>query len=111
MNENEQKRGPVRALIAAIVFYILSVLLFPVTLIGYVIWVGKITLTGNKSGVSRTAQGPLSARWFMHKLGARRDEPANRLLMVVPGISPLAIRLVAGPTLLANRVSGYVPKA
>ena len=35
-----------RALGAAAVFYILSVLLFPVTLIGYVIWVGKGIVTG-----------------------------------------------------------------
>jgi len=38
-------------LIAARVFHILSVLLFPVTLIGYVIWVGMGILTGRGSGV------------------------------------------------------------
>jgi hypothetical protein len=97
--------------IAATGYYILSVLLFPVTLIGYVIWVGKGILTGRGSGVSGTAQGPLSARWFEHDLGTRRDDPANRLPMVVPGISPLAVRLVAGPTLLAHRVTGLVPRA
>jgi len=108
----EPKRGldNMRDLIAATIFYILSVLLFPVTLIGYVIWVGKSVLTGRGSGVSGTAQGPLSARWFEHNLGTREDEPANRLLMVVPGISPLAVWLVAGPTLLAHRVTGYVPR-
>jgi methyltransferase (TIGR00027 family) len=97
--------------IAAIVFYLLFVLLFPVTLLGYVIWVGKALLAGRKSGVSWTAQGPLSARWFQHHLGTRRDEPANRLMMVLPGVPPLGLRLVAGPTLLAHRLSGYVPKA
>jgi hypothetical protein len=96
---------------AAAVFYILSVLLFPVTLIGYVIWVGKGIFTGHASGVSATAQGPLSARWFEHNLGAREDEPANRLMKVLPGVPPLGLRLVAGPTLLAHRVTGYVPKA
>jgi methyltransferase (TIGR00027 family) len=98
-------------LIAAAVFYILSILLFPVTLIGYMIWVGKGILTGNASGVSGTAQGPLSARWFEHNLGTREDEPANRLMMVVPGVPSLGKRLVAGPMLLAHRVTGYVPKA
>jgi len=44
-----------RDLIAAIVFHIISVLLFPVTLIGYAIWVGLGTLTGRGSGVSGTA--------------------------------------------------------
>jgi methyltransferase (TIGR00027 family) len=100
-----------RDLIAATVFYILSVLLFPVTLLGYVIWVGRALLSGRGSGVSGTAQGPLSARWFEHNLGTRGDEPANRLMMVVPGISPLAVHMVAVPMLLAHRVTGYVPKA
>lgn len=58
-----------------------------------------------------TAQGPLSARWFQHHLSTRQDEPANRLMMVVPGVSPLAVWLVFGPMLLAHRLSGYVPKS
>lgn len=99
-----------RDLIAATVFYILSVLLFPVTLLGYVIWTGSL-LAGRGSGVSATAQGPLSARWFEHNLGTREDEPANRLMMVLPGVPPLGPRLVAGPLLLAHRLTGYVPKA
>ncbi len=96
--------------IAATVFYILSVLLFPVTLLGYVIWTGSL-LAGRGSGVSATAQGPLSARWFEHNLGTREDEPADRLMMVLPGVPPLGPRLVAGPMLLAHRLTGYVPKA
>jgi len=111
MYEHNQKVVSGRGRIAATVFYTLSVLLFPVTLIGYVIWVGKAFLAGRTSGVSGTAQGPLSARWFQHNLGVRRDEPANRLMMVLPGVPPLGLRLVAGPMLLAHRVSGYVPKA
>lgn len=85
--------------------------MFPVTLIGYVIWVGKAIFTKDRSGVSGTAQGPLSARWFEHMFGTRQDEPAIRLLMVVPGISPLAVRLVAGPMLFARRLTGFVPRA
>ena len=111
MNEYDQKAISALDLIAATVFYILSVLLFPVTLIGYVIWVGKAILTGRGSGVSGTAQGPLSARWFMHNLGSREDEPSNQLMMVLPGVPPLGVRLVAGPMLLAHRLTGYVPRA
>jgi methyltransferase (TIGR00027 family) len=97
-------------MIAAMTFYVVCVLLFPAMLVGYVLWVGR-AFAGRRSGVSRTAQGPLSARWFMHRLGTRRDEPADRLLMVLPGVSPLAVWLVFGPMLLANRLSGYVPPA
>jgi len=100
-----------RKAIAGTVFYLLSALLFPVTVIGYVIWVGKGYLAGRGSGVSATAQGPLSARWFGHKLGTRPDEPASRLMMALPGVPPWGVRLVAGPTLLAHRLTGYVPRA
>jgi len=58
-------------LIATAVFYILSILLFPVMLVGYVLWIVKAFLTGRGAGVSGTAQGPLSARWFQHILGTR----------------------------------------
>jgi Leucine carboxyl methyltransferase len=110
MNESDQKVIWRRDPIAAIIFYVVCVLLSPAMLVGYVLWVGK-AYAGRASGVSGTAQGPLSARWFQHRLGTRRDEPAHRLLMVVPGVLPLAVWLVFGPMLLAHRLSGYVPQA
>ncbi len=100
-----------RDFIATAVYYIISILLFPVSLLDYVIWVGKGFLTGNPSGVSATAQGPLSARRAMHNLGTRQDEPANRLMPLLPGVPPLASRMASFPTLLAHRLTGYVPKA
>jgi methyltransferase (TIGR00027 family) len=110
VNLLDQEAASTPGLLAAAVFYGISLLLVPVTLVGYVLWVAKAFLSGRNTGVSSTAQGPLSARWFMHNLGTRRDDPANRLLMVVPGISPLAVHLVAGPTQLASRVTGFVPR-
>jgi methyltransferase (TIGR00027 family) len=100
-----------RGRFAAAVFYILNVLLFPVTLVGYVIWVGKGLLTGRGSGVSATAQGPLSARFFQHKLGVREDEPASRLMLVLPNVPPVGLHLFGAPMLFAHRVTGYVPRA
>ncbi len=111
MNETDQKRTLARNPIEAAIYYFLSVLLFPVTLLGYVIWVGGALLTGRASGVSGTAQGPLSARFFEHKLGTRQDEAANRLMMALPNVPPLGLRLFLWPMLLAHRLTGYVPKA
>jgi len=95
--------------IAQSIFFVICLLLFPLIAAGYLLWVAK-AYAGRASGVSRTAQGPLSARWFQHRLGTRRDEPAHRLLMVLPGVSPLAVHLVFGPMLLAHRLTGYVPQ-
>ncbi len=111
MNDYEPKAVSAGSLVSAAVFYILNVLLSPITIIGYILWVGKALLSGRNSGVSVTAQGPLSARWFEHNLGTRKDEPANRLMMLLPGAPPLGVRLAAGPILFAHRVTGYVPKA
>jgi methyltransferase (TIGR00027 family) len=110
MTESNQKVVSRHNLLAAIMFYIVCVFLFPAILVGYVLWVGKL-YAGRRSGVSATAQGPLSARWFQHQLGTRHDETARRLLMVLPGVSPLAVWLLFGPMLLAHRLSGYVPPA
>ena len=93
------------------VYSVITVLLFPVSLLGYVIWIGKGILPGSRSGVSFTAQSPLAARWAMHLMGTRRDEPADRLIPLVPGIPSVARRLVSEPALLAHRVTGHVPKA
>jgi methyltransferase (TIGR00027 family) len=95
----------------ATVFYVLNVLLFPITLIGYVIWLARIYLTRRNSGASITAQGPLSARSMMHMLGLRRDQAAHRLLYALPSTSGLAVLLTGGPMLLAHRLTGYVPGA
>ena len=97
--------------IATLVFYILNILLFPVSLLGYVIHVACLLTAGRASGVSTSAQAPLSVRWSQHYLGVRQDEAAYRLMTALLGSFPLGWYLVAGPTLLAHRVTGYVPMA
>src|SRR6266487_5555022 len=111
MNKDDHKAVSARDLMAVTVFYAINILLFPVTLIGYVIWVGKIVRTSRRSGVSTSAQGPLSVRWAMHSLGTREDGPSSQLLMVLPGISPLGVRLASASLRLSHRLTGYVPRA
>lgn len=106
MNHSNQQTGSTRGWVAAIVYYLINILLFPITLIGYVI-MSVSFVAGRKSNVSGTALSPLTARWLLHNLGSRPDEPANRLLMAISGVS---VSLTLGPMILAHRVSGYVPK-
>ncbi|MCZ9883837.1 class I SAM-dependent methyltransferase [Arthrobacter sp. B2a2-09] len=94
---------------AAVAFYALSIVLFPFALLGYAIWVGKL-LAARPSGVSTSAQAPLSARWAMHNFGVREDQAANRLLPLLPGVPWLGMRLAFWPTVFAHRVTGFVPK-
>jgi len=99
MNPNNKTDGlSIEAVIAAFVSTLINIVLFPVTFFGYIIWVGKLILTGRSSGVSTSAQGPLSARWTQHNMGIRKDEASNRLLPVlfivvfalsrIPGLLP-----------------------
>jgi methyltransferase (TIGR00027 family) len=111
MTDNVHMRVTASGRRPATVFYIVNVLLFPITLIGYLIWLARIYMVRGASGASITAQGPLSARSFMHTLGLRRDDAAYRLLMALPSTSGLAVLLAGGPMLLAHRLTGYVPSA
>ena len=96
---------------AAAGFYAINVLLFPITLIGYIVWLARIYSSRRKSDVSLSAQGPLSARTTMHLLGLRRDEPAYRLLMALPSTPRPAVLLASAPMVLAHRLTGYTPAA
>jgi methyltransferase (TIGR00027 family) len=99
-----------RKLVSAAAYYTLCTLMSPLILIGYVVWVGKTIATG-RSGVSGTAQGPLTARFSEHNFGTRQDEAADRLIRALPGVPRLGLHLAAGPVLLAHRLTGYVPRA
>jgi methyltransferase (TIGR00027 family) len=107
MSQNDQKTVSPAGPFAAAVYYLVYILLFPITLIGYVLMSGRF-IAGRKSAASGTALAPLTGRWLFHNLGSRQDEPANRLMMAMSGSS---VSLTLGPMVFAHRVSGYVPKA
>src|SRR5262249_49600893 len=111
VTDNAAMRAIPHAPTTALVFYLVNVLLSPITLLGYLIVLARIYLASLTSGASTTAQGPLWARVSMHVLGVRKDEAAYRLFMALPTTSPPSLGLVAGPMLLAHRLTGYVPGA
>jgi methyltransferase (TIGR00027 family) len=47
---------------------------------------------------------------MQHRLGTRPDEPAARLLMMMPSVSRTAFRLETAPTLAGHLLTGYVPR-
>ena len=98
-----------RNIVKAAIFRMIQIAWSPIALVGYVLFVIKLILFSRKSGVSSTTLASLYTRWMQHKLGTRLDEPCERLMMVLPNVSHLALRLVTGGTLLAHRLTGYVP--
>jgi methyltransferase (TIGR00027 family) len=96
--------------ITAVVYYLLIIILAPVSLIGYILQ--SVAVYGRrKSGESLMAQAPLTARWLQHMLGTRLDEPANQMIKALPGIPLLGYRLGFASMVLAHRMSGFIPKA
>lgn len=110
MTTTYQQQPPASSPIGALVYYLIFVLLLPVFLLGYVIWVVKF-MVGRRSEASATAQAPLFGRWLQHNLGAREDEATDRLWRNASSVPPLAWRLVAWPMLLAHRASGFMPES
>jgi methyltransferase (TIGR00027 family) len=106
MNQSNQKTASFHDALAAIVYYLINILLFPITLIGNVVMTVSF-VASRKSNVSGTALSPLTARWLLHNLGSREDEPAHRLMMAISGAS---VTLALGPMVLAHRLTGFVPK-
>jgi hypothetical protein len=90
-------RGSANKRQAAAIFYAVNLLLSPITLVGYAIWLARISMSRRTSDASISAQGPLSARSTMHALGLRRDQAAFRLLMALPSTSGTTLLMAAGP--------------
>lgn len=99
-----------RNIVAATTFRAVQVVLSPVALVGYVDFAVRSILVSRTSGVSETALASLYTRWMQHQLGTRIDEPCERLMRVLPNVPSLGLRLTTGPTLLAHRLTGYVPE-
>ncbi|HET9983345.1 MAG TPA: SAM-dependent methyltransferase [Longimicrobiales bacterium] len=99
-----------RNIVAASVFRIIQTALLPIGTVAYVPFVVKLVRFSRRSGTAATVLASLYTRYMQHRLGTRRDEPAARLMMVLPSVSHLGLRLETAPTRVAHRLTGYVPR-
>jgi methyltransferase (TIGR00027 family) len=99
----------VRKSVAATFFRIVQIILLPVAAVAYVALLIKLIMYSRRSGASATVLASFYTRWMQHKLGTRRDEACERLMKVLPNVSQPAMHLVAAPTLMGHRLTGYVP--
>lgn len=90
-------------------FILISVLLLPFTLLGTIGYMIKLFAFNRSKGISGTAYEPYLGRMFMHDAGTRKDDVGRKLIAALPAVNTLIWALVAGPTILAVRVSGYLP--
>lgn len=97
-------------IVAATAFRIVQIVLLPIGAVGYVLFVVRLVSYSRRTGTSATVLASFYTRYMQHKLGTRRDEPCVRLMMVMPNVSRLGLHLVTAPTLVAHRLTGYVPR-
>ncbi|HEY0133299.1 MAG TPA: SAM-dependent methyltransferase [Nannocystis sp.] len=97
-------------IVAAACFRLIQVLLSPLGAVGYVIFVARLIAYSRESGASATVLASLYTRYMQHVLGSRRDEPAARLMAVMPNVPALGLLLSTAPTRVAHAVTGHVPR-
>ncbi len=93
----------------AAIFRLIQVILLPLATIGYVLYVVKLLRYSRRTGTSATVLASFHTRYMQHKLSTRRDDACARIMMMLPNVSHLGLLLVSAPTLVAHRLTGYVP--
>jgi methyltransferase (TIGR00027 family) len=97
-------------ILAAGFFRAIQVALLPVGAAGYVAAVPRLLNYSRRAGVSATVFASLYTRYMQHRLGTRPDEPAARLMAVMPNVSQEGFRLETAPTLIGHLLTGFVPR-
>lgn len=100
----------IRGIAQASLFRVFQLALLPVGTAGYLWGVPKLLLYSHRTGISATLLASLYTRYMQHRLGTRPDEPAARLMMVMPNVSRAAFGLETAPTIVGHLLSGYVPR-
>jgi methyltransferase (TIGR00027 family) len=97
-------------MVAAGFFRAIQLALFPVAVAAYAASVPRMLAYSRRTGVSATQFASLYTRCMQHRLQTRPDDPAARLLAVMPNMSQEGLRLETAPTLVGHLLTGYVPR-
>jgi methyltransferase (TIGR00027 family) len=98
-------------LIAVQFFLIIEIVLLPFTILGTLLLhlhfsLAFVILRARGKRVSMTAYEPAFTRWMLHVQGKRVNQAVGPLLFSLPGVSPITIWLMMGPTILAMYLTG-----
>jgi methyltransferase (TIGR00027 family) len=92
------------------VFWGIQIVWFPLVAVGYLLFLAKMFSVNRRSGPSQTVLASFYTRWMQHQLRTRRDVPCARIMAILPNVSRPGLRLLTAPTILAHRLTGYVPR-
>jgi methyltransferase (TIGR00027 family) len=96
--------------VAATVFRAVQAAALPIGIVGYAAFAVRLVQHTRRSGTSGSVLASLYTRYMQHELGTRQDEPCERVMRTMPSVSPVGLALSTTPTLVAHRLTGYVPK-
>lgn len=92
-----------------IIFILIQILLFPITLIGYIILVVFMFIKNKKQKVSLTATNPLITRYMLNELNVRDDPIAKLIVENLSIISVPALKTFYFPLVFGMKLTGYIP--
>jgi len=95
---------------AAALFRVIQASLLPLGVAGYVPFVTRLIAHSRLTGTNATVLASLYTRYMQHKLGTRPDSACERLMEVMPSVSPAGLQLTTAPTRIAHRLTGHVPR-
>ena len=90
-----------------LLFTLLEIVLFPLQLIGSLVYTCRVRFVNMPRGISGTAYEPYMARLLLHHIGNRNDAVAERIAPHLPALSPLVLRSMMDTLVLAARWSGF----
>ena len=94
---------------ALVLYFSVLLVLLPIWVTGYVLFIGKALIVGLTSGVSTTALGPMTSRYTFDRLGSRPDPACRAIFLEQKNVSALGIKMLLGSIELATKLSGHVP--
>jgi len=90
-----------------LLFALLEIVLFPLQLIGSLVYSFRVRFVNMPRGISGTAYEPYMARLLLHHTGSRNDGAAERIAPHLPALSPVVLHSMMDTLVLAARWSGF----
>ncbi len=93
----------------ALSFYLIALILAPVTLAGLVLLLVGAPGLRQRTGLGWPALASLAHRWLLHEFDDREDPSAQSLVKALPAPLDTALRLVGFATITGAHLTGYRP--
>ena len=94
-----------------IIYIFFQTLLMPISIIGAVYSFQKEKIISKRLKISYTAGQVIQGQWLLHKFKLRRDPEMIKFIKNFPAESHNGFLMMMSAALLANKISGFIPKA